>query len=285
MLYLAQSYRCNLLASTIVWIVEEIDTLHNPDCTQLFEYNWINSLYQPPTMCDNIASPPIRPEDLQMLGEYYPNHTRFINAAYAAVNDGLHPHYAVLPALTVMFDHHTRGQFGLLCEFEAVRLPLSIVGASNTRWRTKTVRELHDAFLPFAMAGRNCNLIEQVCRDHGVVFFRDCSCGLVMTSLSKAAEYANSAVRKCLNAFRSSLDRIGAPVKDTCCLNDIPEETMDLTPGERSMFKTLGELLRPIRERRKLFDPNIFAEGNGIPESKERLFKLASAVRGEVVPV
>jgi hypothetical protein len=236
-------------------------------------------------MCNDIASPPIRREDLQMLGEYYPEHTGFIDAAYAAVTDGLHPHYAVLPALTVMFDHHKRGQFGLLREFGAVRLPLSIVGASNTRWRTETVRELHDAFLPFAMAGRNCDLLEKVCLDHGVAFFRDCSCGLVMTSLSRAAEYAVSEVRRCLNTFRSSLDRMGAPVEDVCCLNHITEETMDLTPGERSMFQALGKLLKPIRERRKLFDQGVFAEGNGIPESKRLLFELADAVRGEAVPV
>lgn len=226
-------------------------------------------------MCNDIASPPIRREDRQMFGEHYPEHTGFIDAVHAAITNSLHPHFAVLPALTVMYDHHRRGQYGLLHEFEAVRLPLSIVGKSNTRWRTETVRNLHDAFLPFAMAGRNCDLLDEVMTAHGVTLFRDCSCGIVMIDTNRANEYRNSTIRRHLNHYRSSLDRMGAPVQEVCCLNHITEPTMDITDGEKSMFSALGRFLKMIRDRRGWFDPTIFASGEDLMESKRALFALA----------
>lgn len=231
-------------------------------------------------MCQDMYLPrlgPLEAGHVGVVGNLVPAQRSFAADVYRALTAHLNPALNLLPTLVVMKEWLEQGRLGLLAAHKVVRIPLSIVDDAGTRHRPPLVCELHEAWLSFAMAAKNCLLLDRVVANHGLAFARTCSCGLIMGRPQDVADFMASETLAMLDSYRSSLDRRGMPVFPTL-FEDLPERTIDMTPAEFAMFTEIDRLVEsmvvqvPYNEAR-------FLEARGLIAAGRTLMNLADSAR------
>jgi hypothetical protein len=156
----------------------------------------------------------------------------------------LQPHLPALPAFIALVESLKVDDYGILADYNLVRLPLSLVGADKVRYRTEVVSWLHEAILSLRMSELTVNRIRQALGKHGLSVLFQCSCGVVLGRSDDIENYFGSDHHRRMDALRSAIDAEGNPVVHVTTLDDIPVPTMDLhTDGaEKRLLDRIQEL-------------------------------------------
>lgn len=160
----------------------------------------------------------------------------------------LNPHNPVIAAIVAMTEQVDKNEFGVLQDFNLVRLPLSLIGADKVRYRTPVVEMLHESILSFNMSDITKNNVTKVLNKHGYCMMFLCSCGVVIGKCEDVKSFYGSEHHIEMDKLRSAIDAEGNPVELVASLEDIPVQTMDLSTNgaERNLFKRIREMLETM---------------------------------------
>lgn len=169
-----------------------------------------------------------------------------VDDVYSALTKNLNPHLPALPALVAMIEALREEDYGVLGEFNLVRLPLSIVGADKVRYRTQVVDWLHETILSLRMSDLTIDAVQDVLREHNLCVFFQCSCGVVMGRCDDVRRYHGGDHHERMDALRSAIDADGNRVERVDNLEDIPVRTMDLhhCGAERRLLDRVESLIK-----------------------------------------
>lgn len=160
----------------------------------------------------------------------------------------LNPHNPVLAALVAMAEQVDQKDFGVLQDYNLVRLPLSLIGANKVRYRTPIVEMLHESILSFNMSDITKTNVKEVLKKHGYCLLFLCSCGLVMGRCEDVKKFYGSEDHIAMDTLRSAIDAEGNPVEFIDSLQDIPVQTMDLSVNgaEDRLVSRISEMLETM---------------------------------------
>jgi hypothetical protein len=195
---------------------------------------------------------PVTEQHVQELQEIYPDHSNFIREVYEAMTLGLAPQVNLLVMFAVLREQYRLKSAGILEKHRLLYVPLSIVAKTGksvwTRFRPKSVKELHTAFLSFMMAETNRNKVNAVCGNYGLGFGQAHCCGVLFGKPGDIKEFQNSKLYKDRNFLRSFIESQGMQVNEVS-FDQIPSRNIDLGVAEREFFemydKALGQLTLP----------------------------------------
>lgn len=165
---------------------------------------------------------------------------------YRALTNNLNPHLPALPALMAMIEMLQEKDFGVLSPHRLVRLPLSIIGTDQVRYRSPVVSWLHETILSMRMSEITIEEIRNILRPHGICLLFLCSCGVVMGRCEDVRRYYGSDAHRRMDRLRSAIDAAGNPVEHVRSLEEIPTTTMDLhcNGAEARLFSRIEALIK-----------------------------------------
>lgn len=200
-------------------------------------------------MCNDEKNPrlaPLTASHKDYLVGKFPHQKKFLEAAYDAVTQKLHPGFNVLVLLAVMYERLNQGTYGIMKDFSAVRFPLSLVGVDNVRYRTPVMKDLHETILSLNMASKNMHLLDVAMGKLGLKVLMTCSCGVVLIPLDSAEVFYISTLLEDMDNYRSVLDRFGYPVQYVEGIGNIPCLTVDATQEDKTIFQDVEELVSEL---------------------------------------
>lgn len=194
--------------------------------------------------CDNPKMAGLHEGHKSLLERALPHQSGFIDDLFRALTRTLNPHLPILPALLAMAEAVEREDFGVLGEFRLVRVPLSVIGSNQVRYRTPIVEQLHETILSARMSDVTIDAVRKALRPHGLCILFLCSCGVVMGKCSDVQRYYGSEAHVRMDRLRSAIDAAGSRVVAVSSFSAIPVSTMDLHAGgaEERLFARIGEL-------------------------------------------
>jgi hypothetical protein len=206
-------------------------------------------------MCNPLFNPrlsPANPHHVQELQDLYPKQSEFIQDIYSAMTKGLAPQVNLLVMFTLLRHQYQQNARGILSEYNLLYVPLSIVAKTAkmtwTRFRPKSVKELHTAFLSFMMAETNRVAVNSVCGKYGLAMGQAHCCGVLFGSPEDIREFQKSRLYALRNFLRSAIESLAMPVEEVS-FEEIPEKNIDLGISEREFFElydqTLGAMTLP----------------------------------------
>lgn len=203
-------------------------------------------------MCNDERIPEmtgLHADHAKIIADFYGDQQQvrqIVQDLHRALTRDLYPHLPVLPGLAAMIESLQRQDFGVLEDFQLVRMPLSIVGADLVRYRTPVVSWLHESVLSFRMSDLAVDALRQALKPHGLCVLFLCSCGVVVGRCDHVLRFYKSAVHREMDQLRSAIDADGHPVREVAYLTDIPVSTMDLSANgaEARMLQRIEDLTR-----------------------------------------
>lgn len=92
----------------------------------------------------------------------------FAKITFDAWTKHLVPHLTILPMFVAMYESWQNKDFGVLRDFNLVRVPLSIIGKDKVRYRTPIIDLLHEAVLSANMSELSVETFKRAIGERGV---------------------------------------------------------------------------------------------------------------------
>lgn len=201
------------------------------------------------TTCDELERAGLHAGHLERMKAVSSVNPELLNDVFMALTDHLQPRLPTFAAIIAMLEASDAGDLGLFAEYGVVWMPLSVVGANGTRYRTPTLERLHDSVLPLRMADATIDLLRSALQKHGLDITFLCCCGGSIGPIDDIAAFRSSDLRKRRDHLRSAIDAKGNPVVSVSTLDDIPVATMDLhdNGAEYRLLERISTLLTLLR--------------------------------------
>jgi hypothetical protein len=154
------------------------------------------------------------------------NH-QLVSQLFSAMTSALSPHLPVLATFAAMAEFIREKRYGVLHDYNLVRVPLSIIGIDRVRYRTPILMLLHEAILSFRMSQTTGASMQRALANEGLAVAYLCSCGLVMGTEQSITAFLSSDTIRRLDKLRSAIDTEGNPIQEVSGWSQIPVN-MDL---------------------------------------------------------
>jgi hypothetical protein len=172
------------------------------------------------------------------------------------------------------------GRYGLLEHLRAVRVPLSIVGEDEVRYRPPITEEQHEGWLSFFMAEKNVMWLSEALAGHGLRLYRNCSCGISLVRIQDFDRFQTDQLLQTMDNYRSSLDRLGHPVVELPDLRVPPN--IDVTVSELEMLYLIDIMVDKASQ--VPFDKEGFLKARDLPGDRQELIAHARAMNVSTSP-
>ncbi len=183
--------------------------------------------YQPEEVHKSRMSP-LSPGHLEAIKKIVsPGAAQIAEIVYKAWTKSLTPHMPILPMFTAMFEAYQSKDFGVLAKYKLVRIPLSIIGVDQVRYRTPIVSLLHETVLSANMADLSRMYLKNMLKRQNICILFLCSCGVVMGDCKDVIDFYGSEDHQKMDRLRSAIDANGNPVVEVNDFEKIPNN-MDL---------------------------------------------------------
>lgn len=195
-------------------------------------------------MCNQVYDEHLAPLNEQHLREVqaqYPGQADFAEKLYKVLTKNLTPQVNLFVSFVVLKEMYDQGKNGIFSAFGRVLYaPLSIVAKTGehewTRFRPRSVNELHTSFLSFMMAKPNRLALNGLFGQYGLVLSQGHCCGILFGAKDDVVSYEQSELFAKRNQMRSYAESMAMPVAETSFEN-IPAVTSDLGAAEREFYK------------------------------------------------
>ncbi|PID83596.1 hypothetical protein CSB11_00445 [Candidatus Campbellbacteria bacterium] len=178
---------------------------------------------------------------LKEANKVFPNQKDFNKKLFDAMTKFLNPHHSFYSSLLAVRQKLEQKDFGILQQWNLVRLPLSIIGSNKVRYRTPVVENLHESILSGHMSDLMKNEIDKVLKLFDLKLVYLCCCGVVLGKSEDIDDYYGSTEHINLELLRSAIDAEGNPVVSISDFSKIEVLTMDLhvNDAENRLFSDI----------------------------------------------
>lgn len=184
-------------------------------------------------------------DHLSLLQEAAPRVSGITNSLFLALIANLNTRLPVLPALIAMAEQVQDGDFGVLCRYNLVYLPITVVGDNGYLYKTKTISDLHDSIIPLRMSDLTVYGIRKALKPHDLCILFHCPCAVVMGNCRDVVTFYGSEDHRRMDFLRSGIDFVGSPVVQVSSLDDILVPTMGFhsNGAERRLIARIENLI------------------------------------------